>query len=190
MSARKAARSKKPTQKPTRAAVDRIADSIYKELATFEKQSRKEKQEVEIISRDALVRKIRGETSHSPYVVSLSWNASMPRGSNTSASIGVYNPDPNVYPASQLFAHLFWGPGNIIPDVGAFLNSADPRFPQVAVGINTNPSPPINFATVNTIPLPNNVAAGTYLMNWVVFLRNSFDVGTYLDRACVYTALT
>jgi hypothetical protein len=190
MSARKATRSRKSAPRLTPAAVDRIADGIFEELTQFEKKARKQKQEVAVIPRDALVRKIRGETSHSPYIVSLSWNATAARGSNTGASIGVYNPDPTTYTSTTLYAHLFWGPGNMIADVGAFVNSADVRFPQFAVGIYTNPSPPINFATVNTIPLPANVAVGTYLMNWVVFLRNAFDVGTYLDRACVYTTLT
>jgi hypothetical protein len=43
--------------------------------------------------------------------------------------------------------------------------------------------------TVN-IPLPTALAAGTYMMNWLLFLRNPFGIGTLLERAGVFTTLT
>ena len=87
------------------------------------------------------------------------------------------------------FAHAFWGPGNILTDLGAHMLSADPAFPRFAVGIDVAPGFPISFATLS-IPLPTAVPAGTYLMNWLLFLRNAFGVGTLLERACVYTVLS
>jgi hypothetical protein len=67
--------------------------------------------------------------------------------------------------------------------------SADPAFPRFGVGIDVAPGFPISFANL-AIPLPAAVAAGTYQMNWILFLRNAFGVGTVLERAGVYTVLT
>jgi hypothetical protein len=100
----------------------------------------------------------------------------------------VFNPDPNPYSASDLFAHAFWGPSNVLTDLDAFLLSADPAFPRLAVGIDA-PAGSTVVGTVNIL-LPTAVAAGTYLMNWLLFLRNPFGVGTLLERAGVFTTLT
>jgi hypothetical protein len=189
MSTRRAPKRRKPASKISLAAAGRQADQILKDLESRARDFKGRKQEVAILSKEELVRKIRGETSHSPFIVLLSWFASAPRGTTITATLGIYNPDPITYLSSDLFAHAFWGPGNVVNDLDAYLLSADSAFPRLGVGVDAPPSLPITFATVS-IPLPASVAAGTYLMNWILFLRNAFGVGTVLERASVYTALT
>jgi hypothetical protein len=185
------ARKRRPAHKGklSHVAAERLAERILAELGRFAKEAAARKQEVAILSKPALIRKLRGQTSNSPFISSLSWNPVGARGSSVSAAMGVVNPDPTTYLASQLFAHAFWGPGNVLTDLDSFILSADPAFPRFAVGILAAPNPPLSFGSID-IPLPSAVAPGTYLMNWVLFLHNPFGVGTFLERAGVYTTLT
>jgi len=172
----------------SRAAADRLAEQILKELQPFAHDAAGRKQQVALLPKAELIRKIRGETSHSPFIVLLSWTAAAQRGTTISASLGIFNPDPIAYLASDLFAHAFWGPGNVVADLDTHILTADSAFPRFGVGIDAPPGFPISFATL-AIPLPTSVAAGTYLMNWILFLRNAFGVGTLLERASVFTVL-
>lgn len=189
MVARKSRRAHNTTSKLSRVAAERLAERILAELEHVAEQAAARKQEVAILPRPALIRKLRGQTSHSPFISSLSWNPVGARGGTISAAVGVVNPDPSTYPASQLFAHCFWGPGNVAIGLDSFILSADPAFPRFAVGIQATPNPPLSFGTID-IPLPTAVAPGTYLMNWLLFLHNPFGVGTFLERAGVYTTLS
>jgi hypothetical protein len=186
-------RKNRPTRKTpsklSQAAADTLADQILKDLQRFAKEAAGRKQEVTLLPRSDLVLKLLGETSHSPFIVAISWFATAARGSTITASLGLFNPDPLTYLAGNLFAHAFWGPGNVLPDLDDYLLSTDPAFPRFAVTLDVPPSPPISFATIS-IPLPTAVAAGTYLMNWLLFLRDPFGPGTVLERAGVFTTLT
>jgi len=170
------------------AAASRLADNILKDLQPLLQEAAARNQSINVLSKPDLIRKLRGQTSHSPFLVFIAWNSVAARGSTTSPSVGVFNPDPNPYSAFDLFAHAFWGPSNVLTDLDAFLLSADPAFPRVAVGIDA-PAGSTVVGTVNIL-LPTAVAAGTYLMNWLLFLRNPFGVGTLLERAGVFTTLT
>ena len=189
MPARSASKRRKPTPKVSVSTAARLADRILKDLEARTQDFKARKQDVAILPKADLIRKIRGETSHSPFIVLLSWFAAAQRGTTITATLGIYNPDPITYLSSDLFAHAFWGLGNVVTDLDTYLLSADPSFPRLGIGIDAPPSFPISFATVS-IPLPTAVAPGTYLMNWILFLRNAFGVGTVLERASVYTALT
>jgi len=188
MPTRKRAAAGKTQRKLSQAAASRLADEILKGLQPLSEEAADRKQAVNILPRPDLIRKLRGQTSHSPFLIFIAWNPVAARGSTTSPSLGVFNPDPNPYSAFDLFAHAFWGPGNVLTDLDAFLLSADPAFPRLAVGIDA-PAGSTVVGTVN-IPLPTAVAAGTYMMNWLLFLRNPFGVGTLLERAGVFTTLT
>ena len=188
MPARKRVAAGKTRGKLSQAAASRLADKILKDLQSLLEEAADRKQAVNIVSRPDLIRKLRGQTSHSPFLVFIAWNAVTARGSTTSPSVGVFNPDPTPYSALDLFAHAFWGPGNVLTDLDAFVLSADPAFPRLAVGIDV-PAGSTVVGTVNIL-LPTAVAAGTYMMNWLLFLRNPFGVGTLLERAGVFTTLT
>jgi hypothetical protein len=189
MVARKSRPARKSATKLSPVAAEQLAERILAELEHFTRKAAARKQEVALLSKPALIRKLRGQTSHSPFISSISWNPVGARGSTISAAVGVVNPDPNTYLASELFAHAFWGPGNVLTDLDSFILSADPAFPRFAVGIQAAPNPPLSFGSID-IPLPTAVAAGTYLTNWLLFLRNPFGVGTFLERAGAYTTLT
>jgi hypothetical protein len=182
-------RTRKTSSKRSQADVDVLADRTLKDLQRFAKEASSRKQEVTLLSRSDLVRKLLGQTSHSPFIVAISWFATAARGSTITASVVLFNPDPITYLAGNLFAHAFWGPANVLPDLDDYLLSADPAFPRFAVTLDAPPSPPISIATIS-IPLPTAVAAGTYLMNWLLFLRDPFGPGTFLERAGVFTTLT
>src|SRR5262245_43153255 len=177
------------TSKRSKAEAEKLADQTLKDLERFSKEAAGRKQEVALIPRADLVRKLLGQTSHSPFFVAISWFPSAPRGSTTTPSVVLFNPDPFAYLAGDLFAHAFWGPANVVPDLSDYVLAFDPAFPRFATTLNVPPSPPSTTATIS-MPLPSAVAAGTYLMNWLLFLRTPFGPGTFLERAGGYTTLT
>jgi|SRR5689334_14670755 len=188
--AKRPVRSARKTARPmSRQAASRLADRILQELEPFAQDAARRKQQVALLPKAELIRKILGETSHSPFIVSLSWTPAATRGTTIAGSLGIYNPDPLPYLSSDLFAHTFWGLGNVADNLDTYLLSADPAFPRFGVGIDVAPGFPISFANVS-IPLPAAVAAGSYQMNWILFLRNAFGIGTVLERAGVYTVLS
>jgi hypothetical protein len=65
---------------------------------------------------------------NSPMIVSQGWSGTTP-GGTFNYSLGIFNPDPTQ--ASNLFAHVWVGSGNIDPTVGTFLLNVDTRFPRL-----------------------------------------------------------
>ena len=118
MVARKRRPTRQTTGKLSRVAAQQLAERILAELDHFAKEAATRKQEVALLPKPVLIRELRGQTSHSPFISSISWNPVAARGSTISAAIGVVNPDPNTYLASELFPHAFWGPGNVIVSLG------------------------------------------------------------------------
>jgi len=178
------------TGKLSQVAAAKLADRLAAQLERFAKEAAARKQEVALLPKSALIRKLRGQTSSSPFISATSWQPVAARGSTISAGLGVVNPDPMAYSAKQLFAHAFWGPGNVLTDLGSFILSADAAFPRFAVGIQAPADPLVLSYGFIDIPLPPAVAPGTYLMNWMLFLHTPFGTGTFLERAGSYTALT
>jgi hypothetical protein len=119
---------------------------------------------------------------NSPMIVWESWGSAAPGGTFT-YNVGAYNPDPVVQ--NGLVCYFFVGPGNPISDLASFMLNADARFPKLAqtppFGFSLNPgeTKTISF----TVKVPTSAEPGGYLGNSVLFFSNSFDVGTYLDRA-------
>jgi hypothetical protein len=108
MPARKRASAGKTPWKLSLAAASRLADKILKDLQPLLQEAEARNQAINILSKPDLIRKLRGQTSHSPFLVFIAWNSVAARGSTTSQSVGVLNPDPNPYSAFDLFAHAFW----------------------------------------------------------------------------------
>lgn len=111
------------------------------------------------------------------------------RGGSLYFGVGVFNPDPT--PGPGLIVYTFFGPANLIADVGIALSVADARFPKLTLtptSIDLAPGASQLFDT--TIPIPRDIAPGAYLLNAFLFRSIWFDAGFYLDRAMVPLAFT
>jgi hypothetical protein len=126
-------------------------------------------------------------SAHTPFIYSNSWTPIGSPGNTFAYDITVNNPDPNGY--YNLYAYVFFGPANMVPDVGTALLTVDERlfrgfarFPYMSPG--SNGTVLFNYTFPRFIPL------GTYIGNAFIFLQNFHDVGTYADRASIYVELS
>jgi hypothetical protein len=85
----------------------------------------------------------------------------------------------------NLFVHVFVGPLNMAPDVGAEGHAIDPRFPRLTMpavfGLSLGPGSVDNLEFSLTVPA--GVELTNYLGNAILFQASWFDVGRYLDRS-------
>lgn len=130
---------------------------------------------------EQLIKKLPG--TKSPMIVFQSWGGSVPKGGTLNYNIGIYNPD--AFTQIWLFVHLFIGPANMVPDVGAALATVDSRFPRLALpkfaglNISSGGSATLNFS----IPIPASIEPSNYLGNSFLFRADWHDVGDYFDRS-------
>jgi hypothetical protein len=119
---------------------------------------------------------------NSPFITWSGWSDSW-RGGTFNYYVGIYNPDPTD--ATQLFVHVWVGPGNIDPNLSTFLLNVDTRFPRLALpafpGLTVAPSTAGTLIFALTVPTtvePTNYFGNSCLMQF----GNWNDPGTYLDR--------
>ena len=127
---------------------------------------------------------------NSPYIYFQSWGPAAPGGTVT-YNVGVTNPDPTQ--AIWVFAHVFFGSGNVVGNVGEFLLNVDERFPRLTqpdfagLTLASGASATLTFS----IKIPTNIDHPTnYLGNTALFQFNWHDVGTYLDRSVFVVKVT
>jgi hypothetical protein len=116
-----------------------------------------------------------------PMIISQGWSASATAGGLISYTVGIFNPDPVA--RGSLYVYVMVGPANMVREIGEALNTADERFPRLALprafGLVINPGA---FAQLSfTISVPN-VEDSNYLGNSFLFQGDYHDVGSYLDR--------
>jgi hypothetical protein len=160
---------------------DRIRP-ILSEIARQRKKAQSEGLNFTGLSNQELRRKL--SSQHSPIVGSQGWSGTAPPGGTITYGVSVYNPDPVT--VTSLYAHVFIGPANVVPDVGHALALVDARFPRL-----TQPAPfglslaPQAWGTLAfKIEIPGVIQLSNYLGNAFLFKVNYADVGTYYDRGC------
>jgi hypothetical protein len=119
--------------------------------------------------------------AESPMIVSQSWGSAAP-GGTINYTVGINNPDPVQW--FWLFAHVFVGPANVVPDVGDAVSAVDPRFPRLTMprftGLTLGPG--VTQSLSFSLAVPAGVERSNYLGNAILFQANWHDVGKYLDR--------
>ena len=131
------------------------------------------------LNEEELGKKLRGETSNSPFFYWQGWTSATAPGSTASVQIGYRNPDPNFWEVSVT---IFFGLANFAADITATLAGLQPSWPYVSdrskfVAANGGTdSAAFNYTT----PM---IGRGTYNGNAVLWGPRTFDVGTYLDRS-------
>ena len=122
------------------------------------------------------------ESSQTPFITAMAWTSRSSATSPFYYSITVYNPDPTFY--SNLFAYFFFGPADMIEDIGIALLSVDQRlyrgfaqFPYVSSGSSSTVEFNYNF--------PAGIPLGMYVGNAFIFDRNNHGAGSYKARISI-----
>ena len=116
-------------------------------------------------------------------IVFQGWTGSVSPGGSLSYNVGIRNPDPIRH--VWVFAHVFIGLANIVPDVGTAVAAVDSRFPRLTLpkfsGLTIEPGATQTLSF--SIPIPTGIEPSNYLGNTFVFRSNWHDVGEYFDRS-------
>jgi hypothetical protein len=170
------------------AEAERTVETLRAKIEYLRQEAGERRERFEALEEEQLRRKVRGQTAQSPFFFAQSWGSAAPGGS-TSYTAYVHNPDPGGYSGFWLFGYLFFGPANFISDTNlALASKIDERFPysyqRLSIAAGSDAS-----ATF-TVGVGSTVAPGIYLGNCFLVLRDSFDVGTYFDRAAFDLTVT
>lgn len=155
-------------------------DEILEEVESYRARSEKKKLNVTTITGEQLEKKL--TESDSPIIVYQGWSGA-PAGGAVNYTVGIRNPDPVRH--IWLFAQVFVGLANIVPDVGAAVAAVDSRFPRLTLpkfsGLSIDPgaTQSLNFS----IPVPAGIELSNYVGNTFLFHATWHDVGDYLDRS-------
>jgi hypothetical protein len=143
--------------------------------------------EYSVLTEAELVRKIKRETSKSPYIYGQSWTSGTHPGSPANYNVYISNPDPGGY--YPMFVSIFFGLANFLDDIGDGLGGRNTDWPY----ISTEPFSLASGATATktfNYTTPAGAALGTYLGNSIVWRGQWHDKGTYFDRGLFRVTLS
>jgi hypothetical protein len=133
-------------------------------------------------SEEQLIRKIRGETSNSPFFFIQEWDSFTTAGSRCYYIANYTNPDPGL---RLCFVTMFFGLAHLDPDINSAIGARDTRWPFVSTQLTLLQPGETGIAEFDyTVPY---VPKGTYFGNTVLWGWNpSEDLGTLFDRGAAF----
>jgi hypothetical protein len=183
-----------PKRRPTKLRfareIARRADRILEEAAARTREFEKQGLRSVTLPRAELIRKLSGETAHSPFLTQIGWGNAV-RGSTFVLNFGIMNPDPYPYSESNLGLCVYWGPGTGVADPGESLVAADKALGVLAVDLGVlNASASPYYISANHV-LPATLAAGGNRsdLSYLLYLVNSFDACVVLERGSLSVAI-
>ena len=158
-----------------------------REIAMLKQEAQEQGLAFSSLSEDDLVKKVRAESSGSPYIYSMSWTSGTTPGSSALYTVNIANPDAiSYYP---MFVTIFFGLANFFDDISQGWIGRDIRWPELstapfslAAGATTNKT--FSYTTPTGVPL------STYLGTAVVWVGSRFDQGSYFDRGLFQVTLS
>jgi hypothetical protein len=163
----------------TEAQVQQEVKRLLEEIELLREQTERRGLAFASLNEEELTKKIRGETSKSPFFYYQGWTSATTPGTAAYVEIGYKNPDPTF---SQICVTIFFGLANFAADITTALAGQHPGWPYVSDAptiVAANGGSGVAKFTYTT-PM---VARGTYLGNGVLWQPRTLDVGTYLDRS-------
>ncbi len=156
------------------------------EITLLRRQSQQQGLAFSAPTEEQLEKKIRGQTSKSPYLYSQSWTSGTTPGSPASYQMWVANPDPvGYYP---MFVSVFFGVANFFDSIPDGVIARDDRWSilssvpfSLASGATTTQI--FNYTTPSAVPRT------TYLGNAVLWRGDWNDKGVAFDRGLFYLTL-
>jgi hypothetical protein len=173
-------------KKPDRDVKEELERRL-EEIERLERQARQRGVAFAAPTPEQLEKKIRGETSNSPYFYAMGWVSGTTPGSGASIDVWIANPDAVGY--EPVFVSVFFGVANFFDNVADGFVGRDNRWPYLS-------SRPFNLAAgattteLFTYTTPSTVPSSTYLGNAVLWRGDLFDKGVYFDRCLFYITLT
>ena len=165
-------------EKKTAEAVKREVAQLKKQIEVLKEQAREQGQAFSSLDEDQLTKKVRGETSKSPFIYSQSWTSGTTPGSTANYTVHVRNPDPNGY--FPVYTTIFFGLGNFFDPDQAW-TGRDKRWPEFSSDRTFLP-PNSDHSFSFSYKGPSGLPLGTYNGNSVLWRGEWHDVGAAFDR--------
>ncbi len=133
------------------------------------------------LPRAELIRKLRGETAHSPFLTQIGWGPAV-RGSTFVLNFGLMNPDPWPYDNGRLGICCCWSDAGGVTEPGLTLLRAEPSVGvrQVDIPVLNTAATPYFLSADHLIPAA--FRAGPADLNYFVYIPDSFAAGELLTR--------
>ena len=170
-------KGKKMNQKSEQ-QVKQEVDQRLREITAFKEEAQRQGLRFACLSEENLVKKIRGDSSKSPYFYMQGWSGGMP-GYSTDFFIYIANPDPIDH--DSMFVSIFFGAGNFVDDIGMALAGRDTQWPFLTTARFSLAAGAIIEKTF-TYKVPTGIPPSTYIGNAVVWKGQYLDKGFYFDR--------
>jgi len=159
-------------------AVRREVAHLKQQIEVLKERARELGRAFASLDEDQLTKKVKGETSNSPFIFAQSWTSGTTPGSPATYAVSVRNPDPNGY--LPVYATIFFGLGNFFGVDQAWVGR-DRRWPEfssdrIFFSANSDHTFSFNYTVPSGLPL------GTYNGNSVIWRGNFIDVGAAFDR--------
>jgi hypothetical protein len=160
---------------------------IQEEMEMIVHEAKMKGLEYSVLSEEELVRKIKRETSKSPYIYAQSWTSGTHPGSPAVYTVYISNPDPGSY--YPMFVTIFFGLANFLNDISGGLAARNTDWPYISsesfsLASGSRTSKTFRYTT------PASAALGTYLGNSIVWRGQWHDKGTYFDRGLFRVTLS
>lgn len=168
-------------RKKSEAEVKKQLKRLLKEIEPRKEQAQKQGRGFFSLNEEQLIRKLRGETSNSPFFTAFEWDTFTTAGSRSYLLANYFNPDPQTY---VVFTTLFFGLADLNPDINSAIAARDTRWPYVSTELVVLSSNEIGIAEFEfTVPY---APKGTYFINTVLWQSRVFEghegVGTLFDQ--------
>jgi hypothetical protein len=180
-------RSKAPKRKRPRSAVRAVAqqaDQILEEARNRELEYSRLGIKTVTISREELIRSLRGKTAHSPFIAWISYSNAV-RGGNFVINFAIMQPDPWPYEEGNLGLCYCWSDAGGLADPGIALLRADPAVGVVQVPIGTLNTATMPYDLSSTHLVPNSFNLGPADLNYFLYAPDAFGPATLLKRGTI-----
>lgn len=161
-------------------AVRQEVERRLQEIQLLEQEAKDQGRRSRFLREEELARKVRGESSASPYIFGAAWYSPVPLGGSAGVRVYVANSDPTSF--SYLLVTLFFdGVSNFLSDIGLGPAGRNLEWPYSS-------TPPFSLASGSTSAqsfpynIPTGIMLGTYIGNVILWAGFYFGTGTYLDR--------
>jgi hypothetical protein len=111
--------------------VQQELDRRIEEIELLNRQAQQQGLAFSAPTREHLEKKIRGESSNSPYIYAASWTSGTTLGSPAHYKVSMSNPDPANY-YYPMFVSLFFGVANFFDNIADGTIARDDRWPYVS----------------------------------------------------------
>lgn len=174
-------------EKKTEKEVRQEVDQRLREIALLKEEIQHQGLVFSCLNESQLTRKVKGESSKSPYIYAQGWTSGTTPGSAAVYTVYIANPDPASY--YPMFVSIFFGVANFLDDIGAGLSGRDTRWPYLSTAPFSLAAGATTSKTFNYIT-PAGIALSTYMGNSVVWRGDWHDKGAYLDRGLFSVTLS